>query len=125
MYVAEEDSSNWPTEDIEVKLTAPSGEAKAGQLGSIVSIDSSSRKCTVTLNDNGSKITVPFESMEPVRPTKKDPIKVLYGEHRGGVGAFIGVDGTDCILRLKDQAGFKFVNINAVGKYTGPENVMD
>lgn len=125
-FIVEEDSSNWPIEDIEVKFTASSGEAKAGQLGSIVSVDTSTRKCTVTLNDNGSKVVVPFDSMEPVRPTKKDPVKVLFGEHRGGIGAFIGVDGTDCILRLNNQGtGFKFVNINAVGKYTGTENVMD
>ena len=60
--------------------------------------------------------------MEPVRPSKKDPVKVLLGQHRGGIGALIGVDGHDGILRLKGQGtAFKFVSINHVGKYTGSE----
>ncbi|KAI8141293.1 hypothetical protein BJV82DRAFT_619991 [Fennellomyces sp. T-0311] len=117
-----EDTSDWPIEEIEVKVTKSSGGAQLGQLASIVSVDSTGRTCTVTMNDGGARVDLPFDSMEPVRPSKKDPVKVLLGQHRGGIGALIGVDGHDGILRLKGQGtAFKFVSINAVGKYTGTE----
>ncbi|KAI9268821.1 hypothetical protein BDA99DRAFT_546151 [Phascolomyces articulosus] len=117
-----EDTSDWPIEEIEVKVTKSADGAQSGQLASIVSVDSSSRTCTVTLNDGGARAELPFDNMEPVRPSKKDPVKVFLGQHRGGIGALIGVDGHDGILRLKGQGTtFKFVSINHVGKYTGSE----
>lgn len=74
------------------------------------------------MNEGGAQEHIPFTKMEPVRPSKRDPVKVLLGQHRGGIGALIGVDGQDGILRLRGQGpAFKFVSINAVGKYTGDE----
>lgn len=119
-----EDSDDWPIEDIEVKLTSSHGSGQKGQLASIISVDHNGRTCTVRMNEGGAQEQIPFTKMEPVRPSKKDPVKVLLGQHRGGIGALIGVDGQDGILRLRGQGpAFKFVSINAVGKYTGDETL--
>lgn len=122
--VLDENSDDWPIEDIEVKLTSSHGSGQKGQLASIISVDHNGRTCTVRMNEGGAQEQIPFTKMEPVRPSKKDPVKVLLGQHRGGIGALIGVDGQDGILRLRGQGpAFKFVSINAVGKYTGDETL--
>ncbi|KAI9323900.1 hypothetical protein BX666DRAFT_2038802 [Dichotomocladium elegans] len=117
-----EDTGDWPIEDVEVKLTSSHGSAQRGQLASITSVDNTGRTCMIKLNEGGSLVQMPFNKMEPVRPSKRDPIKVMLGQHRGGIGALIGVDGHDGILRLRGQgSAYKFVSINAIGKYTGTD----
>ncbi|ORE14174.1 transcription elongation factor Spt5 [Rhizopus microsporus] len=125
-YIEEMDNEkDWPIEDIEVKFTKDQGSATKGQLGGIVSVDMNSKRCVVNLYSNNEKIDTPFDSIEPMRPNKKENVRIILGEHRGELGNLIGVDAQDGIVRLKgDAAGFKFLNMITVGKYIGTESVV-
>lgn len=120
-----DNEKDWPIEDIEVKFTKDQGSATKGQLGGIVSVDMNSKRCVVNLYSNNEKIDTPFDSIEPMRPNKKENVRIILGEHRGELGNLIGVDAQDGIVRLKgDAAGFKFLNMITVGKYIGTESVV-
>ncbi|KAI7872532.1 hypothetical protein BDF14DRAFT_1873164 [Spinellus fusiger] len=115
----QDDTGDWPIEEIEVRVTANHGRATEGQLASIVSVNTGSRTCTILLSSNDSHADVPFDRLEPVRPSKKDDVKVILGEHRGELGSLIGVDSHDGIVRLRgDMSGFKIMGMSSVGKYT-------
>ncbi|KAI8368614.1 hypothetical protein EDC96DRAFT_607250 [Choanephora cucurbitarum] len=116
---------NWPIEEIEVVVKKNYGEAQKGQFAKIVTVNRNGRKCLISLLDaSQAKVDVPFDSIEPVRPSKKDNVKIILGEHRGELGSLIGVDSHDGIVRLKgDGSGFKILSMNSVAKYTGTDNV--
>lgn len=115
---------NWPIEEIEVKLKRSQGDAQQGQLGKIVTVNRNSRKCLVSLLDNHQKVDMSFDYLEPVRPSKKDNVRIILGEHRGELGSLVGVDSHDGIVRLRgDGSGFKILSMNSVAKYTGTDNV--
>lgn len=93
-------------------------------MGHIVTVNKNSRKCLVNILDNGQKVDVSFDAIEPVRPSKKDNVKIILGEHRGEIGSLIGVDSHDGIVRLKgDGSGFKILGMSSVAKYTGTDDV--
>ncbi|ORX61614.1 transcription elongation factor Spt5 [Hesseltinella vesiculosa] len=118
-------SSDWPIEDIEVRLVTSVGRGNNGQLGSIMSVNKGSRTCTVMMYDDRQRLDVPFGSMEPVRPAKKDSVKIFQGEKRGQLGSLIGVDAQDGIVRVQGGGGgFHIMSMASVGKYTGSEDVM-
>ncbi|CAO3641938.1 unnamed protein product [Mucor fragilis] len=115
---------NWPIEEIEVTLKRSQGDAQKGQHCKIISVNRNSRKCLVSVLDNQNKLDIGFDYIEPVRPSKKDNVKIILGEHRGELGSLIGVDSHDGIVRLKgDGSGFKILSMNSVAKYTGTDNV--
>lgn len=115
---------NWPIEEIEVKLKRSQGDAQAGSVGKIVTVNRNSRKCLVSLLDSAQKVDMSFDYIEPIRPSKKDNVRIILGEHRGELGSLIGVDSHDGIVRLKgDGSGFKILSMNSVAKYTGTDNV--
>lgn len=101
------------------------GDAQRGQHGNIVTVNRNSRKCLVSLLDaSQTKVDISFDYIEPVRPSKRDNVKIILGEHRGELGSLIGVDNHDGIVRLKgDGSGFKILSMNSVAKYTGTDNV--
>ncbi|KAI8991679.1 hypothetical protein BDF20DRAFT_831695 [Mycotypha africana] len=114
----EESEDNWPIEEIAVQLK------DNGSKGRITSIKRSSRTCMVAMDENGSQTEISYDDIEPVRPGKKDPVRIMLGEHRGELGMLIGVDSHDGIVKLKHGgSGFKILSMNFVGKYTGSENV--
>ncbi|KAI9354739.1 hypothetical protein BD770DRAFT_412111 [Pilaira anomala] len=114
---------NWPIEEIEVKLKRGQGDAEQGQVGKIVTVNRNSRKCLVSLA-NGQKVDMSFDYLEPVRPVKKDNVRIILGEHRGELGSLVGVDSHDGIVRLRgDSTGYKILSMNSVAKYTGSDNV--
>jgi transcription elongation factor SPT5 len=116
---------NWPMEEIEVTLKRNHGEAQKGQHAKIVTVNKNSRKCLVSLlNDSSMRVDVSFDNIEPVRPSKKDNVKIILGEYRGELGSLIGVDSHDGIVKLKsDGSGFKILSMSSVAKYTGTDNV--
>ncbi|OAC98128.1 hypothetical protein MUCCIDRAFT_157466, partial [Mucor lusitanicus CBS 277.49] len=91
---------NWPIEEIEVTLKRNQGDAQKGQHCKIISVNRNSRKCLVSVLDNQNKLDIGFDYIEPVRPSKKDNVKIILGEHRGELGSLIGVDSHDGIVRL-------------------------
>ncbi|KAG0165226.1 transcription elongation factor spt5 [Apophysomyces sp. BC1034] len=121
----EEHREDWPIEEIEVKVLSAQSGASEGQIGSIVSFNPSSRSCQVLLYDTSATVEIGYDSLDPIRPSKKDNVKVILGEHRGELGSLVGVDSHDGIVRLKGGgSGFKIMGMGAVGKYTGNEDVM-
>ncbi|KAI8329002.1 hypothetical protein BC941DRAFT_463852 [Chlamydoabsidia padenii] len=128
-YVEEEqsDASNdWPIEEIEIQMIKSVGNANVGQIGSIISVHHGSRTCSIQVYDNNERVDkVRYDAMEPVRPSKKDNVKIILGDHRGELGSLIGVDSHDGIVRIKGGGGgFKIMSMNSVGKYTGNEDCM-
>ncbi|KAI8068046.1 hypothetical protein BC940DRAFT_256470 [Gongronella butleri] len=115
---------DWPIKDIEVRLLAPIGHASKGQVGAILSVNASSRTCTVLLNDDQRRVDVRYNGIEPVRPIKKDNVKIIQGEYRGQLGSLIGVDSQDGIVRIQGGGGgFRIMSMATVAKYTGTEDV--
>ncbi|CAO3600218.1 unnamed protein product [Absidia cylindrospora] len=127
-YVEEQPdaSSDWPIEEIEIKMAKSVGGANVGQIGSIISVHHGSRTCSIQVYDTNDRVDkVRFDAMEPVRPSKKDNVKIVLGDHRGELGSLIGVDSQDGIVRIKGGGGgFKIMSMGSVGKYTGTEDVM-
>ncbi|KAI9305604.1 hypothetical protein BJ944DRAFT_161417 [Cunninghamella echinulata] len=119
-------TTEWPIEEIEIKVIQSVGDAHEGQIGSIISIQRNSRTCSIQLYDSNNRVDgVSYEALEPVRPSKKDHVKIMLGEQRGELGSLIGVDSHDGIVRIKgDGGGFKIMSMGSVGKYTGTEDVM-
>lgn len=116
--------NDWPIEEIEVKFKRNQGDAQKGQSGKVVTVNRNNRRCLVSLLDNQQNVDVSFDYLEPVRPVKKDNVKIILGEHRGELGSLIGVDSHDGIVRLKgDGSGFKILSMNSVAKYIGTDNV--
>ncbi|KAI9021556.1 hypothetical protein CLU79DRAFT_719569 [Phycomyces nitens] len=114
----QDDAGDWPIEEIEVKVVSSHGNVAEGQLAAITAVNHSARTCTILLSNNNTTAELPFESLEPVRPSKKDDVKVILGEHRGELGSLIGVDSHDGIVRLRgDMSGFKIMGMSSVGKY--------
>lgn len=67
---------------------------------------------------------IPYDNIEPVRPSKKDNVKIILGDYRGELGSLIGVDSHDGIVKLRgDGSGFKILSMSSVAKYTGTDNV--
>ncbi|GAA5800987.1 hypothetical protein HPULCUR_006427 [Helicostylum pulchrum] len=115
---------NWPIEEIEVKLKRSQGDAQQGQIGRIVTVNRNSRKCLVDLEDGQQNVDMSFEYLEPVRPSKKDNVRIILGEHRGELGSLVGVDSHDGIVRLRgDGTGYKILSMSSVAKYVGTDNV--
>lgn len=84
-----------------------------------------SKRCVVNVYSSNEKVDIPFDCIEPTRPSKKENVRIIAGEHRGEFGNMIGVDAQDGIVRLKgDSTGFKFLNMVTVGKYVGTESVV-
>lgn len=100
--------------------------ANVGQVGSIISVHHGSRTCSIQVYDSNERVDkVRYDAMEPVRPSKKDNVKIILGDHRGELGSLIGVDSHDGIVRIKGGGGgFKIMSMNSVGKYTGSEDCM-
>ena len=98
-------------------------DVQKGQLGSIHSVDYDTRKCKINLSVNGKTVEVSFDDIEAIRPSKKDNVKIMYGQYRDELGSLIGVDSHDGIVRLRnDSSGFKILSMSSVGKYTGTES---
>lgn len=125
MWLGGVQEDNWPLEEIEVVLRKNFGEATKGQHAKIVTVNRNSRRCLISmLNDSSVKVDIPFDTIEAVRPNKKDRVKIILGEYRGELGSLIGVDSHDGIVKLKnDVSGFKILGMNSVAKYTGTESV--
>ncbi|KAI8377967.1 uncharacterized protein BYT42DRAFT_572337 [Radiomyces spectabilis] len=122
---AENNTADWPIEEIEVRVISGGHGANKGQLGSVIQVNMNARTCKLNLLDNNTSATLPFDSIEPVRPSKKDNVKIILGEHRGELGSLIGVDSHDGIVRIRGGGGgFKIMGMTSLGKYTGTEDVM-
>ncbi|KAI9468509.1 MAG: hypothetical protein EXX96DRAFT_590896 [Benjaminiella poitrasii] len=120
----EESEDNWPMEDIEVTFKKSQNDINKDQHGKIIGVNRASRTCTVLVIDSDKQTETPFDGLEPVRPSKKDGVKIILGEFRGQLGSLIGVDSHDGIVRLKGGgSGFKILSMNSVAKYAGNETV--
>ena len=52
-----------------------------------------------------------------MRLAKRDEVHILSGEHRGLTGKLIGIDGTDGIVKLNDQAAeIKILDLESCAK---------
>ncbi|KAI8970859.1 hypothetical protein BDB01DRAFT_900886 [Pilobolus umbonatus] len=117
---SEEEARNWPTTEVEIRVIHSLPDVQKGQLGSIESVNYDTRKCKVRLSDGGKNVDLSFDDIEAVRPSKKDSVKIMYGQYHDELGSLIGVDSHDGIVRLRnDTSGFKILSMASVGKYTG------
>ncbi|KAG0222755.1 transcription elongation factor spt5 [Actinomortierella wolfii] len=124
---------DWVTTDIEVRVTAGSGGSsfEDGKYNDMVgrmirvparSALSPTAKCDVRLmggSEDGKVISVPIQNLEPVKPVKNDQVKVLTGQHRGNLGALMGVDGEDAIVCFRGENMYNVLTMPALGKYLG------
>lgn len=108
---------DWVVTEIQVRIKEGAHAGKEGVIRTI----GENRACNVALLPGlDETIQIGSGGLEPVRPEKKDRIKLLSTskDSPGGVGSLVGIDGSDAIVRLdKDAAsGFKIVALSAVGK---------
>jgi transcription elongation factor SPT5 len=98
------------TEDIEVRILSSD---KRG----VVKRSSQTGPCRVLLLDSNQEQDVPAGDLEPVRPEKKDKVKILSGEFAGQIGALIGIDQQDGIVKLAGSSDFKILRMSLLAKY--------
>ena len=123
-YAGEEGSAAshdavWVTANIEVRVTSSS--LRGGQFldkkGLIESVGADN-SCTLRINEEsgGGSVIVTPDMIEPVRPSKKDKVKLIRGELAGSTGTLIGIDGTDGIVKLDQNNDFKILSMNSLAK---------
>lgn len=65
----------------------------------------------------GEEDYVVASDLKPVRPQKKDKVKILKDEHNTGkVGHLIGIDGTDGIVKCDGSHDIQIIDIAHLGK---------
>ena len=87
-----------------------------GAAGTIVEAFDGGAAYTIAL-DGGDMVKAEAAEVEVVRPAKRDEVHILSGEHRGLTGKLIGIDGTDGIVKLNDQAAeIKILDLESCAK---------
>lgn len=118
--------------DIEVKIvrhrrtvTSYSGGAYDGRSAQVLRVDTSRRTCKVQLLGPPHSVldNIAWDYLEPVRPGKKENLKVIAGELRGQLGQLYGEDNHDAIVKLNGSAEFKIMAMSALARYVGDEEV--
>lgn len=72
---------------------------KSGDQGMVRSVAPDGH-CLVNVGA-GDPVSAPAAEIEVVRPSRKDRVKVLVGEHRGKVAQLIGIDGDEGIVKFE------------------------
>ncbi|RUP43415.1 hypothetical protein BC936DRAFT_137214 [Jimgerdemannia flammicorona] len=123
---------DWPMHDIEVRVirhrrtgTSYQGGAHDGHTGQVLRVDNSRRTCRVQLLGGQLSVleSIGWDYLEPVRPGKKENVKVITGEFRGQLGQLFGTDNHDGIVKLKEASEFKIMGMVHLAKYVGDEEV--
>ncbi|KAJ3075374.1 transcription elongation factor spt5 [Podochytrium sp. JEL0797] len=88
---------HWLTVDIEVVIKSRHGRSyKSGTLdfkrAVIRAVETPSLARVVMLSEGRTVESVPIEFLEPVRPEKKERVKVIAGGHAGEFGELIAID---------------------------------
>lgn len=65
---------------------------------------------------NGEVIAVLPNEIEMVVPRKSDKVRIMGGGLRGQNGKLIGVDGSDGIVKLKDNLDVKILDLAILAK---------
>jgi transcription elongation factor SPT5 len=111
---------DWITTDIEVQIK--SNTFRGGQYYNATGVirEVGETMCKVVLS-RSETISVPFEFLEPVKPTKKDRIKITRGELRGHTGSLIGIDGADGIVKMDTNLDIKILHLGHLARYIPPQ----
>jgi transcription elongation factor SPT5 len=115
--------TKWQASNIEISIV-PNRKTNSSefngehdhQRGVIKFVDAGSRKCTVELNSSGKQLSVPFEALEPSKPTRQDNIMILSGEVKGQKGTLIGYENDEAIVELNQYEGLRTIDVYCVGK---------
>jgi transcription elongation factor SPT5 len=118
-------SDNWLTQDIEVTIK-PRSDRTSFKDGAydfakavIRAVESPTLARVIILNESRVVESIPIDYLEPVKPEKKNSLKILLGEWEGQLGQLISVDGEDGIVKLHSGSGeFKMIPFRYLAKYT-------
>ncbi len=103
---------DWLSTDIEVRV-----KSKNEQRAVIRRIESSKKRCHIAFIGSRDEQDIDATDLVPVRPEKKDKVKILSGEFSGQVGALIGIDQQDGIVKLSGSSDFKILRMSILAKY--------
>ncbi|KAJ3049133.1 transcription elongation factor spt5 [Rhizophlyctis rosea] len=107
MYYGDEfDDEDWIARDIEVEITrSKDGNSfRSGALDrkrAVVTQADQSQSCTIKLLDaTGEQIRdVPVANLKLVEPNRKDPVKIVGGQHKGREGFLFSLDGEEAVVK--------------------------
>ncbi|KAK9768889.1 transcription elongation factor spt5 [Basidiobolus ranarum] len=123
---------DWATRDIHVRIVSNRHTGQKYQAGNfdqqsarIRYVNRGGESCDIVLEGSNDKLSLPVDYIEPVKPNKRDKIKVMGGEFKGQVGTLIGIDGQDGIVKLEGGKDFKILNMNGLAKYAGSGSAND
>ena len=106
---------SWVISDIHIRIKDGSHAGKVGMLRSV----GPNKMCTIEILGESGPVQIPGANLEPVRPDKRERIKLLSNskDSTGSVGALVAIDGNDAIVKLdSNPTHFKIVSVDTVGK---------
>ncbi|KAL1219260.1 putative transcription elongation factor SPT5 [Cardamine amara subsp. amara] len=103
----DEEGETWLTPGILVNVHKTGEDSKEGVIRDVLSDGS----CVVAVGDRGEGDTVMATQREVrlVFPRKNDHVKIVGGKYRGSRATFIGLDGSDGLVRLDDSLEIKIM----------------
>ncbi|TPX43863.1 hypothetical protein SeLEV6574_g04831 [Synchytrium endobioticum] len=114
---------NWASENLEVVFDSSNTRSFAnGQYGDqrAVIISTEMSNCTVRLLETNEVINnIPVEFLHPVRPERKDAVKILAsndGDVVGSIGQLLSIDAADGVVKTRDGQ-MKIIPIRDLAKY--------
>ncbi|KAJ1652847.1 transcription elongation factor spt5 [Dispira simplex] len=120
---------NWPTEGIAVTISENSAQLDKVPRGSqgVVTRVEGGGNCMIRITEcesdaslEGTVHTIPESHLAPVRPSRRDQIKVLGGtDNQGTVGVLVAFDGADVIIQFSGSSELKIIPLEKVAKYEG------
>lgn len=102
---------DWYTPDIEVMI-ADSYEDTGlhGKIGIVRGVTPG--MCSLFMSHEERTINVLAEHLRPVRPGKKDKVKVILGDDIESTGELLSIDDNDCVVKMDQSKDIKMMPIS-------------
>lgn len=101
--------------DIVVTLRRPGEDPQMAVIRDVL-LDGTCRVLLGLSGDDGEIVTATASEIDIIPPKKSDKIKIINGEHRGGTGKLIGIDGADGIVKMDETLDIKILDMSNLAK---------